>query len=378
MKTTVLSALLITAFTIAQQPNTPQASLVINAVAGPPYPITMTVQTNAPATGFFHGAAGVPYLLVRSLTGQLQPGAATFFGDSFDLPLSPMPMIEHNGFDPGPLGAPFHTNGSGNANLPGIVPPSTAGTMLAYQAALADPLSAFGVSLTAATGVTIAQNWISTPVSLGDEGFYSINLANFQIPFYGVGYSQIYVYANGYMTFGPTPVSDFTPSNVEFNSGPPRLAGFWTDLDCNYGSVVVTIASASTGNAPGFVRVDYTNVSDYAIYTPHTFSMQIHASGIVQIIHTSNGFASNYDQITGIGPGGNMSTVPQKDLSANATPGSLLGAVNETFFEWFGLFWMPYYGNPFEDPYDLFGKTLTFFPMGTGGVPQSTQRYLLY
>ena len=136
----IIVLLIATACMPGQQPNTPQASLTINAVAGPPYPITMTVQTNALATMFFQGAANVPYMLVRSPTGQLQPGAATFFGDSFDLPLTPFPMIEHDGFA---SASQFHTNANGHANLSGIVPPAAAGTMLSYQAALGR--SAFGV-----------------------------------------------------------------------------------------------------------------------------------------------------------------------------------------------------------------------------------------
>ena len=124
-----------------QQPNTPEASLVINAVAGPPYPITMTVQTNALATMLFKGAANVPYLLVRSATGQLQPGAATFFGDSFDLPLSPFPIIEHDGFA---SASQFHTNANGHATCRGSCRPPRRGPCSSYQAALGR--SALGAS----------------------------------------------------------------------------------------------------------------------------------------------------------------------------------------------------------------------------------------
>jgi hypothetical protein len=334
---------------------------------------------------FFQGAANVPYMLVRSLTGQLQPGAATFFGDSFDLPLTPFPIIEHDGFA---SASQFHTNANGHANLPGIAPSAAAGTMLSYQAALADPLSAFGVSLTAATGITIAQNWTQTSYSMGDDTNVTINLGSFQVPYYGTNYSTIYACSNGFLTLGaPDWNADYTPTSSEFNAGPPRIAGFWCDLTPPASAVVATVANASSPTAPGFVRIDYNNVLDYGFSVPHTFAIQIYANGVVQIIHTGNQFASQYDQITGIGPGTAGGTQPQcnfvgppaiPSLGGPILPNGTLGNVNQAFFEWFGTAVMPYYGNTYPNPYDLAGKTLTFFPMGTGGVPQSTQRYLVY
>lgn len=371
----VALALVLAAATLAQQPNTASASFVINGVDGPPFPITLTVQTNAPASGLFRGAANAPWALLRSPTGMLQPGAATFFGDSFDLPLSPPPWIEFDGFAPN---TPYHLDASGVGSVPGIS--QIIGKLAAYQAVLADPTSPFGYSLTAASLAVLAQSWSQTNYTLGDESTTLVNLAPLVIPFYGVSYSSLQLCSNGYVTFGASG-SDFTPTPTEFNAGPPRIAAFWCDLDCPANAVTVTIDSASSPTAPGLVRVSYNNVVDYATTLTHTFSFQVHSNGLLQIIHpTSNGM-SVYDSITGIGPGGGPNApLPQKNLSALCAPvGSYVGAPNESFIEWYGIIaFNPYYGNSYDNPFDLTGRTLTYFPGSSGGVPQSTQSYLMY
>ena len=224
---------------------------------------------------------------------------------------------------------------------------------------------------------------------MGDDTNGTINLGSFQVPYYGINYSTIYACSNGFLTFGvPDASADYTPTDVEINSGPPRIAGFWCDLVCPASAVVATVANASSPTAPGFVRIDYNNVTDCGFAVAHTFAIQIYANGLVQIIHTGNQVASQFDQITGIGPGSAGGTQPQcnfvgppaiPSLGGPILPNGTLGNVNQAFFEWFGLPGvMPYYGNLYPNPYDLAGKTLTFFPMGTGGAPQSTQRYLVY
>jgi hypothetical protein len=375
MKRTALVLALALAVAAAQQPNTASASFVINGVDGPAFPITLTVQTNAPASGLFRGAANAPWALLRSPTGMLQPGAATFFGDHFDLPLLPAPWVEFDGFAPG---SPYHMDASGIGSVSGISP--VIGKLAAYQAVVSDPSSPFGISLTAASLAVLAQSWTQATYTLGDESTTAVNLAPLQIPFYGASYSSLYLCSNGYVTFG-APTSDFTPTPSEFNAGPPRIAPFWTDLDCPANAVTVTIDPAVAPNAPGLVRVDYTNVHAYLFPVLHNFSLQIHSNGLVQILFPPNNPMCVYDEITGIGPGGGgLTPLPQKDLSTLCAPtGSFLGGVNESFIEWYGIIAQnPYYGNPYDNPYDLAGRQLTFYPANGGAAPGSTQRYLMY
>jgi hypothetical protein len=211
-----------------------------------------------------------------------------------------------------------------------------------------------------------------------DEGVWVLNLAPFQLPFYGTNYSQLYVSANGYITFGAV-YSDFTPSDLDMTSGPPKLAGFWCDLDSGPQPVVGTVDATATPTAPGYVRINFTNVPDFSgLGFQHTFSMQIWSTGVVQIVHSPTNPASIYDQITGISPGAGGPQVPEKDLSALLAPNSYVGAPFESVYQWFGNpFTNPYYTQS-NDPYDLAGKVITAVPMGGGGLPQSTTQYLIF
>ena len=56
-----------------------------------------------------------------------------------------------------------------------------------------------------------------------------------------------------------------------------------------------------------------------------------------------------------------------------------VGGVNEAFFEWFGVIANnPFYGNSYDNPFDLFARTLRFLPGGAGSLPGSSNRYTLF
>ena len=55
--------------------------------------------------------------------------------------------------------------------------------------------------------------------------------------FYGVTHPRFFVNSNGSVSFDDG-VGDFTPTVLEFLSGPPRIAGLWTDLEPNAAGVV--------------------------------------------------------------------------------------------------------------------------------------------
>lgn len=371
---TILLVLLISIDAVTQQPNTSAASLVVNAVDGPLFPLEVTVQTDTLASALIRGHANVPFVLARSATGHLHVGAASYFGGSCDLAVSPPPVIVANGLL---AGSPFHTDGNGNASIAGSLPPSAFGSSLAFQAAVVDPASVHGFRLTAAVALVIIQNWTTTSLTLGDETVGNFDLGSLSIPFFGATYSSVFIGSNGYLTFGSTDGSDFTPSSNDMASGPPRIAGLWCDLECPPNAVTVTRSTTSGPMGPGFFRVSYDNVKDWGLPVTHHFAIQVYENGLIQIIHPPNNAASLYDQIVGISPGGGMSSAAQKDLSAISQGNSYLGAINERIFEWFGIVTQnPYYANPFDDPYDLPGRTLTFFPAGPPGA--ETTRYLVY
>jgi hypothetical protein len=117
-------------------------------------------------------------------------------------------------------------------------------------------------------------------------------------------------------------------------------------------------------------------MNNWGLATSHTFSMQIWANGVVHIVQPV--MATLYDTVTGIGPGLGNNPMPEKDLSALLAPNSYAGVINESFYQWFGIVTLHPYYTQSNDPYDLFGKTLTWIPNGIGGLPNSTFRYAMY
>ena len=71
-----------------------------------------------------------------------------------------------------------------------------------------------------------AASW--QPLTLQDDDYVLLNLP-FTYRFCGRSYSSVYVNSNGSLTFGE---GDwwFVESAEGFLQGPPRIAGFWDDL----------------------------------------------------------------------------------------------------------------------------------------------------
>jgi hypothetical protein len=351
------------------------------------------------------GGTNAPFIIVASGNGQLSPNSATVFGDKFDLPLSPPFAVCLDGltnpiFTTGPTGA----FGFGVLCPPVGTPPTgiALGFNAAYQAAVVDYFSAFGWSLTAATQVTVIQGptvvYLATGVgTYAANGGATINLSTYAmtLPFYGLNHSTVHICGDGFMTFGGAMVPDFTPSVSEFVSGPPRIAGQWTDLD-QLGTAVVkyTIDTVPPGGASPYLSCEFINVQDAVSGYLHTFSWKIDTQGFTQVIHAPTNNSGVYDSMAGIAPGSNLSPTTQKNFVGPTLPGlgsvlgpgilttppfSYVGNVNEGFFEWWGIQALHlYYANPYDNPYDMYATTLNFLPSGTGALPGATNKYTLY
>ena len=377
----------------AQQPNAASHRMVINGIDGPAFPILVNnVKTSTVAVFTITGVANQPYAIFQ---GPLQTGAATVFGGIVDLAMNPLPVKPIDGF----LNPTFTTGPTGIGILNVQVPPVgtlPTGVPLGYQIAdqcvMGDPFnSPFGVALTAATLCTVIQGPIVTFFNLGNESSALISIPTMPIPFYGSNYTQLYVCSNGYVTFG-TALTDFTPTDAEMNSGPPRIAPFWTDLNCPPNAVTTTFEVNPGAGLPGYLRIDFVNVTDNASPIPHTFAMVMRADGTVEMILAVTNNPSIYDSITGMGPGNNLG-LPQTQKNfvgpqpAGSTVGSgilttppyaLLGTPNMSFYEWFGnVAFNPYYGNPYNNPFDIF-TTIHAQPIGSGSLPGVTSSYAIF
>jgi hypothetical protein len=380
---------LLVGLSAAQQPNSANARMNIDGVEGTPYPIQMNVRTNVTSTFSIQGGNNCPFVIVASGNGNLVPGSATYFGGHYDLPLTPAYQMCLNGTQ----NPAFHTDFSGQYSFqvtcppPGVAPNGIpVGYHVAYQAAVVDYFSSYGWTLTAATRATVQQGPIVVNLNTGigyygDSGQASVTLpTGMSLPFYGVNHSLVHISGDGYMTFSGVQVPDYTATDVEMTWGPPRIAGFWTDLDQLPGEIVrYTIDSSPPLGTTPYLLVEFINVQDAVIGNLHTFNWKIDTQGTVTIQHLPTNNPSVYDVLVGICPGNNLNPQPSRDLSTFLSPSAHLGGINESFYEWFGIISLnPYYTLLTDDPYDLAARTMNFLPSGTGSLPGSTNRYVLY
>jgi hypothetical protein len=374
----------------AQQPNSANALMTIDANDGPNYPMNINVRTSQAANFHLAGGTNAPFVIVGSGNGNLQAGSATYWDDHYDLPLSPTYVVCCNGL----VSPMWKTNGSGICDFQVMCPPVGTppsgvplGFHAAYQAGMLDYFSPWGWSLTAATRITTIQGPIVVNMTTGigtygDSGQATVNLTTYgmSFPFYGVNQSVVHISGDGYMTFGGSQLPDYTATDYEMNGGPPRIAGFWTDLDQVSGQIVrYTLDQTPPAGIPPFLFVEFINVMDAVAGYNHNFTWRIDTQGLVTINHQATNNPSVYDVMVGITPGNNLNPQTQKNLSAMLSPSFHQGAVNEGFWEWFGIVTQnPYYTYTVDDPYDLAARLLTFLPNGSGTLPASTNRYALY
>jgi hypothetical protein len=381
----------------AQQPNAGAHSMTINGIDGPPYPIaTNDVRTSSIATFAMRAPANQPYAIYQS--GALAIGTTTAFGGSVDLALTPAPTLPIDGF----ANPAYRTDATGNGGFGVQVPDAGVppvgvpiGLQLALQAVVADPFSPYGLSNTAATRVTVVQGPIVTYYSLGDELEQHVSFpTTMQIPFYGNSYTGLFIGSNGYVCFGTSLGSDPTSSPQDMLSGPPRIAAQWCDLACPADAVRTTIDTNPGPGQPGYVRIDYIGVPDWLIPISHDLSILIRTDGYVEISSAATNNAAHFDQMTGIAPGYGFGGLnqPQRNFYGPQPAGSAVGSgilttppyayvggVNEAFYEWYGIVSQNLaYLQSYDNPYDLIGITLHFQTTGSGGLPGSSNRYVVY
>jgi hypothetical protein len=373
----LIATLAVSSFLLgAQQPNSAAATLTINGVSGPPYPVVAQVRTNTTAVLALSGAPNVPWLVARSATGLVQPGSLLTPGGIVDLPLAPPPFVPLQG-TLGPAGS-----ASIGVVLPQVgVPPAgiALGHQEALQAVIADPASPAGWRLTAATQVTVVQGPVTVDLNLPGNGGASIDLTTwgFSIPFYGVSQTQLWLSMNGYVTFGLQD-SDFTPTAAEMNSGPPRVAPFWSFLEQGAGQVRYTIDANPPPGQPKSIKAEWISVRDaYVPGNVHTFSAFLDANGFCQLSYSTVNSVNTSNLLAGIGPGLGLNPQAAKDLSALHFTG-YTGAPLENFFEFFPGPSTWYGPSGWIYTFDLYGQTLSFVPGGAGPLPGASSRYYLY
>ncbi|MSR74441.1 MAG: hypothetical protein EXS14_03070 [Planctomycetes bacterium] len=352
----------------AQQYNTFTASMMFDGLSGPPVPVVFACSRGLPHTVTIQGLPWSPFIVYGSPT---MLTAGIYLGGPGVVDINPVGYYTlFNGL----VNAIFNTGATGTWNAPFTLSGTTALNMTqSYQTLMADVSAPTGARLTMATKLVVSHGLTVVNAPLGDNDSYALNLSTYgmSIPYYAANYSTMYISGNGYASFTGAD-DDFTPTTSEFNSLYPRIAAKWTDLHPELGgSVNIQINQAAT---PPTVQVNWVNLPEWASNGfLHTFSVRVFSQiGDIDIIHGAGSPpVASYDSITGITAGNGLgpNTGTQKNLSGfYANP--LQGAANENFHEWNGIVGMTYYTpTPYvSNPFDLTGRTLTFYGVGVGAT----------
>jgi len=359
---------------LAQQPNTPNASMVVNGVSGPPYPITgvtlpvgliqnvvvSSVATNAPFVLF-----GAPSLYAN--------GWPVLGGELLDVNIGAGAFVLADG-----VANPAVFNTGAGAFVANLLLPVTAtiGTQTAFQCLVADPSAPSGARLTAATDTTVSPGLTVLTLATPNDGGVPVDFTayGFTFPYYASNWTRIFVNNDGNVTFGGAS-TNFTPSPAAFQFHQPRIAPMWSDLDRSFpGASITATINPGVFAGPATVTIDWIAMAEWNnIGARHTFQLVMNAvTGDLTFNHPTSNVATIADQFVGITPGQNLLPpsgvfAPFRNLST--LPGApQLGPPNDAFWEWFGTVggFAPTYTQGFTNPWDMAGTTTTFTAIGAG------------
>lgn len=320
----VLLMLITAAFLSAQQPNSNEASLVVNGIDGGVYPIMAVLPVPQTVNATFGGAPGSPFLVVTGTL--LQPGFSVGSAGLVDLAVPTLSIVA-DGFSP-------VTALDLLAQIPGS---STTRTLAAFPAApqmdfamqglMADATTPGGVRLTAASRLRATGGSATRILFASDDDSVQYLLQGSPVNVAGNLRTQLWINSNGNVTFGGGD-STGIPTDSGMRNGPERLALNWRDLDPTAGGEVWVFEDT------GAVVVDYHNVPIVnALASQDTFSgcIRFESTGAVEMEVYSG---SSGEAIVGYSFGGLGGAAPSQptDLTA-VVPLSLSGqgAVFEHF-----------------------------------------------
>ncbi len=139
--------------------------------------------------------------------------------------------------------------------LPGNEGFSFDGTTLDYTAPPMSYTSAYDPVGSTFTDISLT----AIPLGLGNDGLASVALP-FDFDFYGGSYNEIFVSANGYLTFG-TPAGESVNQQLDGTAlaSRPVIAPFWDDLGTTVGDVYVQSQGATLGSREFIIQWDMVN-----------------------------------------------------------------------------------------------------------------------
>jgi hypothetical protein len=178
-----------------------------------------------------------------------------------------------------------------------------------------------------------------TTLKLDDDGNQKVALG-FSFPFYDKSYTEVFVNADGNLTFGAGE-GTVSRSPSQFLYGPPRIAALFSDLNPAGGGTV----SYRHEDAQS-ITFDFKNVPVYAGTGTCTASIKLAASGLITM--SIGAVAKSTTYIVGVSRGGAGNTAGQSSLAATAGQ-QVVYTGQGAVYEVYGYI-----------PFDLTGKTLYF------------------
>jgi len=162
---------------------------------------------------------------------------------------------------------------------------------------------------------------------LGDDDTRELDLP-FPFPFYSKTYSQLHLNSDGNLTFGDGDVSTSARSLGRFNSGPPRIAGLFADLDPSASGEGVRVLRSPTRFTVTWLRVR--EYSDFGFGQPQTFQITLTPDGAITLSWAQVNIATAVVGITPGAPPTASALVSFNDGSDRTFPGAIAESFGNT------------------------------------------------
>jgi hypothetical protein len=226
-----------------------------------------------------------------------------------------------------------------------------------YQVFGAKPFNLQNQTLVFEPGDGPAPPPAETTIPLGDDDSKSIPIG-FDFPFFGKNYSNVYVNADGNLSFGSADSASQNRDKNRFLTGVPRIAALYRDLDPSVGGSVSYLGQGDT------LTIHYEAVRLYGSGQTASVTIVLHKNGLIEL---SYGQVAQASYIVGVSKGGSGNTGNEQPLSTLGQPIGYSGTA--TVFQVFGN----------SAPFNLAGQTIAFSPDGNvtpTPPPAPTETYL--